>query len=862
MATTSFINIQAKTYSTEGTVRRLNVALWESDGTTQVSCNRYIGNDDDVSVGSTSLTPGNTYYISIDNNYSGYRGSFTLCVTDEADYDYYEGAIELTDLNNWCSADAEYTTSGATADKNAASCWNTSPYYNRWFKFTAISPNLTVEAKTFDTEGTVRRLQLALWESDGTTQIACQRYVGNDDDVSISVGTLTAGNEYYISVDNNYSGYRGTFTLCVNNIDGTYYSRQSGPWTDPNTWSTIGFGGAAASDYPQTGDVANIQGNTVSISGNETIAELFMNAAGGPTDLNITGNLIIQGKATMNNPGNNNNSSISISSGTMTVGDDFAIYRDGGNAAMSVSIDNSSVTFNKALTINSTAGGSFGNTISISNSSSVTVNEDLELILSGGVKNLVTLDNSTLTVLKDVVFTSSADDKNEITLSNGAILNLKKDVVRGTPAYGILNCASGTTVNFNSDDYLQVFPSSSGSGTGDEFTYQNVTINNSRITTPQITLDGPVTINESFTLANGEVKSTSSNLLTIVAGATISGGSANSFVDGPLKKIGNTDFEFPVGNNNFWQPISIANLAGDAATEFTAQYFEQTPTDDLNLKSPDPNGDLYNISGLEYWELSNTGTSSTADITLFWKDQSRSDIDDAADLQIAHYTGSEWENLGQSSINFADPGSITVTGVTSFSPFTFGSMSSSVNALPVELVSFTGVAYKTNNVLSWQTASELNNDYFEVQKSLEGKDFQTIGLVKGIGTSSTGGLYSFTDYEPAKGIQYYRLKQVDYNGDHHISNTILVRSENSGASKFPALFPNPVSGDQITLSSDPNDQLIELKVLDGMGKLISIPYSEVNQNKWLLNISNLDKGMYLIQIETLNGITGKRFIKQ
>jgi len=220
-----------------------------------------------------------------------------------------------------------------------------------------------------------------------------------------------------------------------------------------------------------------------------------------------------------------------------------------------------------------------------------------------------------------------------------------------------------------------------------------VIINNSRITAPQLTLDGKVTINATLTITDGEVLSASTNLLTLAAGASVSGGSISSFVDGPMKKIGNTDFEFPVGDNNFWQPVAITKITGvDAATEFTAQYLEQKQSDNLNMKTPDPNGDMNNIIGLEYWDLSNTGTIVTsADISLFWKDQTRSDIDNAADLQIAHYTGTEFENLGQDAISFANPGSITVTGVSSFSPFTFGSLSNTFNALPIELISFTAL---------------------------------------------------------------------------------------------------------------------------------------------------------------------------
>ena len=105
---------------TKGTIRRVNAALWESDGTTEIASKRYIGDNDDVVVEVVgALTIGNWYYISVDNNYSGYRGSFTLCLDDnDISYDFYEGALDVSGLINSCSADAAYTTYGMTSDKN------------------------------------------------------------------------------------------------------------------------------------------------------------------------------------------------------------------------------------------------------------------------------------------------------------------------------------------------------------------------------------------------------------------------------------------------------------------------------------------------------------------------------------------------------------------------------------------------------------------------------------------------------------------------------------------------------------------------------------------------------------------------
>ncbi len=859
-ATTPFIDIDVKRGGSLGSIRRINVALWESDGVTQIACNRYINTDDNVSVGATTLTPGNTYFISVDNNYSGYRGSFTLCVNDEPDYDFYEGAITLTDLNNWCSSDAAYTTTGATGDKNAASCWNTSPNYNRWFKFTAISPNVTIQVQRGGSKGTIRRINLALWASDGTTELACSRYINSNDNVSISYSALTPGNTYYISVDNNYSGYRGSFTLCVNNIDQIYYSRASGTWNDPNTWSTTGIGGPPAADYPQTGDVVYIEGHYITLTTNESVAEVNFTANTNTTGLLINNSsLIVSGNFSATNPGNNIDLAFTLINSSLSVNNNMIFIRNGGNADISMSMSNSTLLVNNDMTISSGAG-SGNNTFSVSTLSTLTVNNNLTLSNTGGPKTTITIDNSNTTVKENLIFSATTDNKVEISLTNAANLFLERDIVQGSPAYGILSSTGGSTVVYGSPNYLQTMASTAGSGTGDAISYENVTINNSRITTPQVTLGGPVTITGILTFIDGEVASTSTNLLTIAAGGSVTGASAASFVDGPIKKVGNTDFEFPVGDNNFWQPIAITNLTGDAATEFTAQYFEQTPPDNLNLKSPDPNGDLNNISGLEYWELSNTGTASQADITLYWKDQTRSDIDNGPDLQIAHYTGTEWENLGQSSINFADPGSITVTGVSSFSPFTFGSLSSSFNALPVELISFEAKTNLANIELNWATASEYNNDYFELEKSADAEDWQVIGQVSGQGSSQHITQYRFIDQFPFAGLQYYRLKQVDFDGSYTYSKTILAEHPGTDTPLFQ-VFPNPVTTNQIQIKALTFDKITDLQIIDLQGKGIKVIVKELNRGTYMADLSELPQGLYVTIIHTARGTYRTKLLK-
>lgn len=216
-ATGPEVMFTVKTGGDEGTIRRAYAALYDTLGN-ELACQRYTSDNSDVSIGYTSLVPGEWYYLTVDNYYTtstGYRGSFTLCANDVVDYDYKEGAIELTDIDNWCSPNQAYTTEGASADRSAGSCWPHGPTYNRWFRFQATSAMVLAQVRTGGDEGTLRRPYIALWD-ESDNELACSRYTSDSEDLVLGYTSLTPGNWYYLSVDNHEnSGYCGSFALCI-----------------------------------------------------------------------------------------------------------------------------------------------------------------------------------------------------------------------------------------------------------------------------------------------------------------------------------------------------------------------------------------------------------------------------------------------------------------------------------------------------------------------------------------------------------------------------------------------------------------------------------------------------------------------
>src|SRR5690606_10958019 len=111
--------------------------------------------------------------------------------------------------------------------------------------------------------------------------------------------------------------------------------------------------------------------------------------------------------------------------------------------------------------------------------------------------------------------------------------------------------------------------------------------------------------------------------------------------------------------------------------------------------------------------------------------------------------------------------------------------------LPVELVYFTASVRNNQAHLEWLTASELDNDRFEIERSSDARRFEKIGTVKGKGTTSLETKYQFTDRTPVEGTVYYRLKQVDHDGQFAYSNVIAVTAKGLARELTTQAYPNP-----------------------------------------------------------------------
>ncbi|MBK6730574.1 MAG: T9SS type A sorting domain-containing protein [Bacteroidetes bacterium] len=211
--------------------------------------------------------------------------------------------------------------------------------------------------------------------------------------------------------------------------------------------------------------------------------------------------------------------------------------------------------------------------------------------------------------------------------------------------------------------------------------------------------------------------------------------------------------------------------------------------------------------------------------------------------------------LSNQFLTHADPGSTTYgSGVVNFDADTYANAilidTNMVYVLPITLTQFVAEVSGNGIALHWQTATELNNDYFEIQHSDDGMQWNKIATVEGAGNSSKILDYYFTDYNPALGINYYRLKQVDFNGDYAFSK---IKSAVYNSNTNAILFPNPV-GEYLELNS-----AVELiQIFNVSGKMVLQSSGENGK----VDVSDLASGTYFIKIISGENYSSAIFIKQ
>ena len=186
--------------------------------------------------------------------------------------------------------------------------------------------------------------------------------------------------------------------------------------------------------------------------------------------------------------------------------------------------------------------------------------------------------------------------------------------------------------------------------------------------------------------------------------------------------------------------------------------------------------------------------------------------------------------------------------------------------MPVEWVEFSGKHNGKNhtNELYWVTAAEINNDHFEVMRSIDGKNFEVIGTVKAAGNSHQMSYYNMVDNQLIDGefTYYYQLRQIDFDGSSSLSDVITIRLDQQ-INRNVEMYPNPANElVNIRIDGKAGDQ-VKAHLMDNTGKLVTTMVNTLlsqNSEMFRFDVTALPSGVYMVNISVGNKLFTQKLI--
>jgi hypothetical protein len=440
---------------------------------------------------------------------------------------------------------------------------------------------------------------------------------------------------------------------------------------------------------------------------------------------------------------------------------------------------------------------------------------------------------------------------------------------------GDLRIAAGTTLSNAASHSIKIagdlinagtMTTNNATVTFDGTADQNVTANSAIINTlvtnkasGNITLLSPIAVKAGGTLVltNGKIITTSANSLTLNNLSTTSTGSASSFVEGPVVYMiafnGTRTVNLPIGSGGVWRPVELT-VRHNSATQYG--YRAEIKNSSAHaLNYPVPAATIEYVSGKRYLQLESNVTNAdlfSGSVKLSFG--SDDEVVNTTKLGVAvaksttSTTPTQWTDIsGGSTFGTGTPFMTGYSTSVSFVPLPVGGTFRGLftlanlitpginNPLPIELSSFTVEAENADAILKWETRSELNNDYFVIERSVDGNLFHILGTLKGAGTTSDQNHYEWRDEAPLKGYNYYRLKQVDF--DKHSNHSKVLRFYSEGPDESDLhIYPMPSNGVKLHFN-----RKASVKLLNTAG-LIVASGRDIDE----LDVHELISGIYFI----------------
>ena len=352
-----------------------------------------------------------------------------------------------------------------------------------------------------------------------------------------------------------------------------------------------------------------------------------------------------------------------------------------------------------------------------------------------------------------------------------------------------------------------------------------------------LTLTGNVRVDTFLTITKGKIE-TAANTLSLNKGAAMSGEDSSKYVVGKLVSTQTVlgDSASTLGGIGVLLGAGTDNLGDVVVTRISGIAGEVT----VNGKS-----------GIRRrWAISSANpVTAGRNLSFTWvKDDDNGRNLTKATVYKSYDFGANWTPVGVQQ-NFDSLRLITIN-VTSFGDFT---VSDDANVIPVELVSFAANVSGKDIILSWKTATELNNKGWEIERAItngNNKMWNKIGFVNGAGTTTSPNNYSFADNNVLNGKYSYRLKQIDLDGTMSYSKTIEVDYQGRPASFAVGNYPNPFNPETRIRFEIPVTSFVNITIFNTIGEKVAVLVNE-----------NYEAGVYERSFKAENLNTGIYFYK-
>jgi hypothetical protein len=315
----------------------------------------------------------------------------------------------------------------------------------------------------------------------------------------------------------------------------------------------------------------------------------------------------------------------------------------------------------------------------------------------------------------------------------------------------------------------------------------------------------------------------------------------------------NSTFDFTIGNSSY-NPVSITNKTGasDVFSVCVADVVYLNGANGATVTTPVVN---------RTWDISKTNANAGSGVDFVFNWNPSDIINGVVDsFRFNHFNANSWE-IPQVTWLMLSPNSMKINGyLGTFSPFAISQGSS---PLPIELTAFNANCNEIGTTINWQTASEHNSAFFDVEKSRDGINWSVVETTAAAGNSTTLLDYTVVDSEKATDVVYYRLNQVDQDGKSKIYGPIS--SNCFETTDFTVtVFPNPASG-MVTLEMNaPVAQTLSIQICGTDGKVIEQIANTLEEGTTQipLSIATLKAGVYTVKVNGENTLTTIKLIVQ